>query len=652
MPILSTIGRRSFKVRMLILAIYVLLIGGAISMVYPFGLMIAGSTKSNMDRSESRLIPRFVTDDDVLWAKHVEGLFNESLDMMRQVHDSDAASFKKVTAPKQVNPALVEAWKAFLADKSDELPHYTYTIGYLECRTSKQTIPAAAREFKKRMIDRFDGDVRALNHEMETEFINMGAIIVRRESYLMRRERPLDDPFALAVREFKAERPIEERYYFTVEGFFKHQFLKIKWRKIGKKDSKTGGYDEGSYNAEHGTSYESYDQVHLPRRLPAGEGATDSQRADWTEFVRSILNPLWVRVDADSAEALRLYHEFLLAKHGSAAAVAKAYGKPLADIALVQGPPADGVALTDWNAFFVRGWEDPATGKTHILPAEHIRIHSVDWMFRDYLRNKYADIKAFNSVVGTSHGDWIDILPPQRDMHYLAFTPRTGELRREFAVRNYLSVFDYLLLHGRGLLNTAIYCGLAVLGALLVNPLAAYALSRYKPPSSYKILLFLMLTMAFPPIVAQIPVFLMLREFNMLNTFWALILPGLANGYSIFLLKGFFDSQPRELYESAEIDGAGEFRIFWQITMSLSKPILAVIALGAFTMAYSNFMFALLTCQDRKMWTLMVWLYRLQQFSHPGVVYASLLISGVPILVVFALCQKVIMRGIIVPVEK
>ena len=168
-------------------------------------------------------------------------------------------------------------------------------------------------------------------------------------------------------------------------------------------------------------------------------------------------------------------------------------------------------------------------------------------------------------------------------------------------------------------------------------------------------LLFLMLTMAFPPMVTQIPNFLMLREFNLLNTFWALILPGLANGYSIFLLKGFFDSLPRELYESAALDGAGEMRIFWQITMSLSKPILAVIALSAFTRAYSNFMLALLICQDQDMWTLMVWMYDLQTRSEPdgvGVIFASLLIAAIPTFLIFAFCQKVIMRGIVVPVEK
>ena len=92
--------------------------------------------------------------------------------------------------------------------------------------------------------------------------------------------------------------------------------------------------------------------------------------------------------------------------------------------------------------------------------------------------------------------------------------------------------------------------------------------------------------------------------------------------------------------------------MFWHITMSLSKPILAVIALQAFNLAYSNFMYALLICQDEQMWTLMVWLYQLQMRSGPGVMYASLILAALPMLVIFIFCQKVIIRGIVVPVEK
>jgi multiple sugar transport system permease protein len=182
--------------------------------------------------------------------------------------------------------------------------------------------------------------------------------------------------------------------------------------------------------------------------------------------------------------------------------------------------------------------------------------------------------------------------------------------------------------------------------------MAAYALSRYNLRGQYKILLFLIATMSFPPVVTMIPNFLILKELNLLNTFAALILPGMANGYSIFLLKGFFDGLPRELYEAADIDGATEWHKFWIVTMALSKPILAVVALGAFVSAYSNFMMAFILCQDERMWTLMVWLFNLQSFAGQGVVFASLLVAAVPTLIMFLFCQNLIIRGIVVPTEK
>jgi len=185
-----------------------------------------------------------------------------------------------------------------------------------------------------------------------------------------------------------------------------------------------------------------------------------------------------------------------------------------------------------------------------------------------------------------------------------------------------------------------------------VNPLAAYALSRFKPSFAYQVIMLLMLTMAFPAMVMGIPNFLMLKRLNMLNTFWALVLPAAADGYFIFLLKGFFDSLPREIYESARIDGAGEFRLFWQFTLYLSKPILAVIALSAFNAAYRNFLFAFLVCQDQSMWTLMVHIYELMQRASSSVGYAALVIAAIPTLLVFIFFQNIIIKGIVVPMEK
>ena len=364
---------------------------------------------------------------------------------------------------------------------------------------------------------------------------------------------------------------------------------------------------------------------------------------------------VWVRATDDAAPA---YRAFLRAKHLTLANLNKNYGTQYASfdaVPIVDEPAAFGLRVSEWESF-LSGWRDPDSGAIHKLPVEHLRIHSVEFMFRDWLaaREDTSRIPPRHASGSPASGlrHLASMALPQEALHYQWFLENRGALKWEFVTRNYKAVAEYLLLHGRGIFNTVVYCSLAILLALTINPLAAYAMSRYKMPSSYKILLFLMCTMAFPPMVTQIPNFLMLRRLGLLNTFAALVLPGMANGYAIFLLKGFFDSQPRELYESAQLDGASEWTIFWQITMALSKPILAVIALQAFTMAYSNFMFAFVVCQDQKMWTLMVWLYQLQQRSGQAVMYASLIIAAIPTFLIFLFCQNIIMRGIVVPSEK
>ena len=639
MPILSRTGRRTFKHRALVGTMYVLLVSGAVTMIYPMLLMISGSTKSTVDAPSAEVIPPFVAEDQGLYAKHVEALFNESLDAMRVVYDSDAPSFDKLDLPERPNEKLVEQWRRFLTEA--DLPLYTYGLGHLEATQSRGVMPYYKRQFRSELETRVDGAIERLNHELKVNFVNWTALVVPPEGYLFRRNKPTAEPFLAELWKFKQRQPVGFRYYFSIEGMYKTLFLKGKYTR-----------DIATYNREHGTSYASYDEVHLSRTYPSD--GTELQRKDWEEFVRSLVNLLWVRVDASAAAPD--YRAYLQAKYETIEGLNRNYAasyKSFLDVPMIDGePPAEGLVLSDWE-MFLQGWTDPRTGKMHAAPLASIRIHSIDFLFRDFLQQQFGTIAAFNAAMGTAVKDWIEILPPQQEFHYLEFLAQRTWLRWEFFVRNYISVLDYMLLHGRGVLNTVIYCSLSILAALIVNPLAAYALSRYKPPSTYKVLLFLMMTMAFPPMVTQIPVFLMLRDFNLLNTFWALILPGLANGYSIFLLKGFFDSLPQELYESAALDGAGEVRVFWQITMSLSTPILAVIALNAFTHAYANFMFALLICQDSSMWTLMVWLYQLQsRGSTQGIIFASLIIAAIPTFLVFVLCQNVIMKGIVVPVEK
>lgn len=667
MPILSLIGRRHWKTRILIGLMYAALMAGAVTMIYPFLLMLAGSAKSAVDAADQRIVPAFLTDETALYRKHLEGLFNESLNSLRWTYGCEASTFEEVSLPADGRmSAWVDDWRDFL--KSVELPSYTFEIGYLAAPRSRGTIPASLRQLKGQMEAAYGGDMARLNEALGTAFVGWNAFFVLPKNGLERRVKAGDQPFDRAVAAFAARQPLENRYYFNVEGFYREAFLKNLYTR-----------DIAHYNEANGTAYRSWNDIHLGRRVADLPRATELEKDNWERFVRDVLSLVWIRADGAAAGG---YREFLRAKYGDVETYNRRYGTVFTRFDQAPFPgqaPAFGVGLSDWESY-LQGWHDPTGGKLHRLPSEYLYIDTVEGRFRDWLQSKYGTLAAFNlrarearkqptlnpSKEGNQKHDlpasegegvgsvqsWFEVVPPQQDFHYQVFKAQVRSLRHEFLVRNFLSVGDYLVRHGRAVVNTLVYCGLAVVCALIFNPLAAYALSRYRPRSTYKVLLFLMLTMAFPPMVTQIPVFLMLRQFNLLNTFAALILPGLANGYSIFLLKGFFDSLPRELYECAQLDGAGEFRLFWQITLRLSTPILAVIALGAFTAAYTNFMMALLLCQDERMWTIMPWLYQLQSTSGQGVVFASLVVASIPTLLVFVFCQKVIMRGIVVPVEK
>ena len=229
--------------------------------------------------------------------------------------------------------------------------------------------------------------------------------------------------------------------------------------------------------------------------------------------------------------------------------------------------------------------------------------------------------------------------------------------RRDFwrsAFANYRLVADYLFVRGRAFLNTLILVLLTVLAHLTVNPLAAYALSRFHMRGTEKLLLFLLATMAFPAAVTAIPGFLLVRDLGLLNTFAALVLPTVASGMSIFILKGFFDALPRELYEAAAIDGASEWLVFRKITLPMTTPILAVNALNSFLAAYNSWEWAFLVCQKESHWTLAVWMYQMsQQFAgQPWCVMAGFVLVSIPTAVVFLACQKVILRGIVLPSMK
>ncbi len=288
------------------------------------------------------------------------------------------------------------------------------------------------------------------------------------------------------------------------------------------------------------------------------------------------------------------------------------------------------------------------------LPVSERTFSSSEIAFQQFLKEKYQSVSAVNEKYGWNLEYIEEAFPPFMSAYTVTFKKNEYSLAFRPLFNNYGTVIDYLLFNGRAILVTLLLIAMTIAFTLTVNPLAAYALSRFNLRGKDKILVFLLATMAFPAMVSAIPAYLLMRDLHLLNTFWALVIPGAANGMAIFILKGFFDSLPMELFEAATIDGASEMQIFRIVAMPLVKPILAINCLNAFIGAYNGWQWALIICQNKSMWTIAVWLYQASTWwnESPWIVSAGFVIASIPTMLVFISCQKIILRGIIIPSMK
>ncbi|MGN1359376.1 MAG: carbohydrate ABC transporter permease [Kiritimatiellia bacterium] len=295
-----------------------------------------------------------------------------------------------------------------------------------------------------------------------------------------------------------------------------------------------------------------------------------------------------------------------------------------------------------WNTFVAHAWPKRLKG----------RSAETDWIA--YLQNRYRTPENLARAWHAPVRPFEEIPLPLAQAQAIVFANCQWRVLWLDITANYRAVCDYLFIRGRAFLNTILLVILTLAATLTVNPMAAYALSRFRLRQTESILLFLLATMAFPTAVTAIPGFLLIRSLGLLNTLPALVLPTVANGLSIFILKGFFDALPKELYEAAEIDGAKEWQIFLLVTLPMTTPILAVNALNAFLQAYNSWEWALLVCQNESHWTLAVWMYQMSRTlgSAPWVVMAGFLVVSIPTAIVFIACQKIILRGIVLPTLK
>ncbi len=611
MSIIGKVGNKSPKVKALNYSLHIILIIGALTMIYPFLLMISFSFKSAVDSTNLQLIPAFIHNEEELYKKYMESRFNEESSRLMDNYPGEWISFAEVTLPESADEKLYHDWKEFLQNNKDNYGVYHY---YIAEHYGRGIYPYAQRLYRNALRQENDKDLSKFNRKYNTGAKSWEEIVVEEKEIYRRNFVSSTDGYLGRFREFKEKSPLWMRYFVNPDGAFVNNELIPAY-----------GGDLNAFNKDNQTNYTHWNQIFLSTNVP--ENDTPLRKA-WIHYAKEVLNIRFIRIEKEAEPA---FQYMLKEKYDTIETLNKTWLTKFTsfDQLLIPERIPDSGAMIEDMTFFIQNIASP----------EHILIQNIAHDFREYLTEKYSR-------------DYSKTRFPTIEQDYFSFAERKGAIRREFLWRNYAMALDQMLSDANSLRNTGVYVFLSILLAISVNPLAAYALSRFKPRFSYQLILIFMLTMAFPAMVMGIPNFLMLKRLGMLNTFWALVLPAAADGYFIFLLKGFFDSLPRELYESASLDGAGEFRMFWQFTLYLSKPILAVIALGAFNAAYRNFIFAFIVCQDQSMWTLMVHIYELMQRASSGVGYAALVIASIPTLAVFIFFQNIIIEGIVIPMEK
>ncbi len=188
----------------------------------------------------------------------------------------------------------------------------------------------------------------------------------------------------------------------------------------------------------------------------------------------------------------------------------------------------------------------------------------------------------------------------------------------------------------------------ATLLTLLINSMAAFALSKYRFRGRDLILLVTLGTLMVPLQVIMIPVYLVIAQLGMANTLWGLIIPPAATPTGVFLLRQYMLTIPDDLLEAARIDGAGEWRIYWQIVLPLAAPALAVLTIFSIMWRWNDFLWPLIVVHSSDLFTLQLGLARFQGelTTDWNYVLAMTVLAMVPTTVAFAFLQRYLVSGI------
>ena len=225
------------------------------------------------------------------------------------------------------------------------------------------------------------------------------------------------------------------------------------------------------------------------------------------------------------------------------------------------------------------------------------------------------------------------------------YPPRLLPSRVTF--EHYTALFTRLHL-ARYFLNSLFIASAITAISLLINSMAGYAFAKLRFRGSERIFRLLLSALVIPAQVAMLPLFLMLKQIGLINSWWGVIVPGMASIFGIFLIRQYALSIPDSLLEAARIDGAGEFKIYRLVVLPICKPILVTLAIFTFMGAWNDFMWPLVVLTDERMYTLPVALANLlgEHVQDTELMMAGSVLTILPVLLLFVFVQRAYIEGI------
>ena len=200
----------------------------------------------------------------------------------------------------------------------------------------------------------------------------------------------------------------------------------------------------------------------------------------------------------------------------------------------------------------------------------------------------------------------------------------------------------------RWFLNSLAIAVVTTASVLFFDSLVGYTLAKFRFRGRRAVFLGILSTLMIPTEMLVLPWYVMSKNLGWLDTYWGIMFPGMMTGFGTFLMKQFFESVPDELLEAGRVDGLGEFQIWWRIAMPLVGPALSALAIFTFLGNWTAFLWPLISTTKRELYTLPVGFASFSgEFQREWeMVMAGASVATLPVLLVFILLQKYIVRGV------